>query len=205
VLLRLSPPCALALYLTLRKRVTAPEAAVDHFWTAVAIAGLNFIPYWLAPQGGIRYLYPIFPLFALVFARLIWRAGEGGQRHALQWFVVMLVLKLVFVLVVYPHYQASFRGANYLAAAKDTLSRRGDRSLYVNDLTSAGLSVATYIDILRLPAPPLEWPPDDWNDALLLTALPQAGKDQVVTKYHLGGDDLYLVCRGAACASPANR
>jgi 4-amino-4-deoxy-L-arabinose transferase-like glycosyltransferase len=205
VLLRLSPPCALALYLLFRRRVTAPEAAAAHFWTAVAIAGLNFLPYWLAPQGGIRYLYPLFPLFALVFARLIWRAREEALRLTIRWLVVMVVLKLVFVLVAYPYYQATFRGANYLAATNDVLSRRGDRKLYVNDLTATGLSVATQIDILQLPGPPLEWPPDDWDDALLLTALPQQGKDRVVAKYHLGGDDLYLVCRGAACAPRTTR
>ncbi len=205
VLARLSPPCALALYLILRKRVTAPEVAGAHFWTAAAIAGLNFLPYWLAPQGGIRYLIPIFPFFALVFARLIWRSGEEALRLVVRWLIAILVLKLVFVLVAYPYYQASYRGENYLAAAKDVLSRRGDRRLYVNDLTATGLSVVTHIDILQLPSPPLEWPPESWDDALLLTEVPQAEKDQVLTKYRLGGDDLYLVCRGAACPSRTNR
>jgi len=205
VLVRLSPPCALALYVIVRKRVTVPEAAIAHFWTAAAIAGLNFLPYWLAPQGGIRYLIPIFPLFALVFARVIWRAGEKALQLVVRWLIVMLVLKLVFVIVVYPYYQATYRGENYLSTAKDVVSRSGDRRLYVNDLTATGLSVATHIDILRLPASPLEWPPASWDDALLLTEVPQAEKDHVVTKYRLGGDDLYLVCRGAACPSRATR
>jgi len=205
VLVRLSPPFALAMYLIARKRVTAPEASGAHFWTAAAIAGLNFLPYWLAPQGGIRYLIPIYPLFALVFARLIWRAGEQALQLAVRWLVLILVLKLVFVLVAYPYYQATYRGENFLSTAKDVLSRSGDRRLYVNDLTATGLSVVTHIDILQLPVPPLEWPPASWDDAMLLTEVPEAEKDHVVTKYRLGGDDLYLVCRGAACPSRANR
>ncbi|MCG6875353.1 MAG: glycosyltransferase family 39 protein [Betaproteobacteria bacterium] len=205
VLVRLSPPFALALYLIFRKRVTVSEAAGAQFWTAAAIAGLNFLPYWLAPQGGIRYLIPLYPIFALVFARVIWRSGEPALRLAVRWFIVMLVAKLIFVLVAYPYYQATYRGENYLSTAKDVQSRRGDRRLYVNDLTATGLSVVTHIDILQLPAPPLQWPPASWDDALLLTEVPQAEKDQVVAKYRIGGDDLYLVCRGGACPPRTTR
>lgn len=206
-LLRLSPPSALALYLLWRGRVTAPEPAPAraHFWTAVAMAGLNFLPYWLAPQGGIRYLIPIYPLFAMVIARMIWRAGEDALRLAVRWLVALLAVKLVFVLVAYPHYQATYRGENYLAAAEDVMARVGDRPLYVNDLTATGLSVAAHLDIRRLPAPPLGWPPESWNDAFLLTETPQAEQDRVVTRYRLGGDDLYLVCRGSACDPLADR
>lgn len=200
LLLRLSPPCALALYLLWRRRVTAPETTGASFRTALALAGLNLLPYWLAPQGGIRYLIPIFPLFALVFARLIWRSGAGALQLMVRWLAVILVMKLVFVLAIFPYYQAKYRGKNYLEVAEEVRSRAGDRRLYVNDLSATGLSVATHIDVLRLPAPPLAWPPEDWDDALLLTGTPQAAKDHVIVKYRLGGNDLYLVCRGSACA-----
>ena len=199
VLVRLSPPCALALYVIVRKRVTAPEVAIAHFWTAAAIAGLNFLPYWLAPQGGIRYLIPIFPLFALVFARLIWRAGEKALQLTVRWLIVMLVLKLVFVLVAYPYYQATYRGNNYAEAARDVLSVTHGLTLYADDVTAAGLSVVTHLDILRLPEPFVKYPPQRWAEGFLLTGVDAARKGQIVKHYQLGGTRLLLVCRGVAC------
>jgi len=199
MLLRLSPACGLALYLLWRRRVTAPETAGENFKTALAVAGLNLLPYWLAPQGGIRYLIPIFPLFALVFARLIWRSGSEALQLAVRWLAAILVIKLAFVLAIFPYYQVKYRGKNFLAVAEEVQSRAGDRRLYVNDLTATGLSVVTHLDTLRLPMSPVVWPPADWDDALLLTGAP--GQDQVIAKYRLGGNDLYLVCRGAGCAT----
>lgn len=44
-------------------------------------------------------------------------------------------------------------------------------------------------------------PPKDWSNAFLLTQMPRPAEDRVVANYRLGADDLYLVCRGSACAS----
>ncbi len=79
VIVRLSPAVLLAVYLLLRKRVMESEIAPAHFRVALLSAVLCFLPYWLSPQSGIRYLLPIYPLVALVCARIIWRAGD---RHA---------------------------------------------------------------------------------------------------------------------------
>ena len=74
----LSPVALLAVYLLLRKRVTQAETEASAFRCALFITGLSILPYWLAPQGGIRYLLPVYPLIALLGARYIWRAGESG-------------------------------------------------------------------------------------------------------------------------------
>jgi hypothetical protein len=169
----------------------------------VAIAALNFLPYWLSPQSSVRYLIPIFPLFGLVLARLLWRAGTAGRRATMRWLGVVIVLKLVFVLVAFPYYQATYRGANYLEAARDVHALAREFPVYSDDWTSAGLSVVVQLDVMRLPKPPVQYPVDGWKDGFLLTKLDAASKGTVVKSYQLGGDRLFLVCRGRACEAPA--
>jgi hypothetical protein len=67
--------------------------------------------------------------------------------------------------------------------------------------------VVTYLDILRLPRAPVTYPGQEWSDGFLLTEIDPAGKGRVVRSWKLGGDELFLVCRGAACdaAPPAPR
>ncbi len=200
---RLLPASGLAAYFLWRRQVTSPEPEQRNFRTALAIAALNFLPYWLSPQSAVRYLIPIFPLFGLLLARVLWRAGDAAMRTTMRWLGAVIVLKLVFVLVAFPYYQATYRGANYLEAARDVRARAGTLPIYSDDWTSAGLSVVTHVDVMRLPLPPVKYPGTGWTDGFLLTRLDAAGKGTVVKSYKLGGDELFLVCRGSACgASP---
>jgi len=197
--LRLLPASGLVAYLLWRRRVTVPELEQSHFHTALAIAALNFLPYWLSPQGAVRYLIPIFPLFGLVLARVLWRAGPAGTRTMVRWVSVLIALKLVYLVVAYPYYQATYRGANYLQTASDVQARARGFSVYSDSWTAAGLSVVTHLDIMRIPQSLVTYPPDGWNDGFLLTELDAARKGNVVKSYKLGGAELFLVCRGAAC------
>jgi hypothetical protein len=151
----------------------------------------------------VRYLIPIFPLFGLVLARLLWRAGTAGRRATMRWLGVVIAIKLVFVLVAFPYYQSTYRGANYLEAARDVHARAHEFPVYSDDWTSAGLSVVVQLDVMRLPKPPVQYPVDGWKDGFLLTELDAASKGTVVKSYQLGGNRLFLVCRGRACEAPA--
>lgn len=199
--LRLLPASGLAAYFLLRRRVSAPEPDAVHIRTALAIAALGFLPYWLSPQSAVRYLIPIFPLFGLVLARVIWRAGADGIRTTLRWLGALIALKLAFLLAVFPYYQATYRGANYLAAAQDVHAAARQFPVYSDDWTGAGLSVVTHVDVMRLPQPPVTYPAEGWNDGFLLTGIDAASKGTIVKSYKLGGNQLFLVCRGTACDS----
>ncbi|MDH3287354.1 MAG: glycosyltransferase family 39 protein [Betaproteobacteria bacterium] len=197
--LRLLPASGLAAYFLWRRRLSVSEPERSHFHTALAIAALNFLPYWLSPQGAVRYLIPIFPLFGLVLARVLWRAGPAGTRAMVRWVSALIALKLVYLVVAYPYYQATYRGANYLQAASDIHARARGFTVYSDDGTAAGLSVVTHLDIMRIPQSLVTYPQDGWKDGFLLTELDPARKGKVVKSYKLGGDELFLVCRGAAC------
>jgi 4-amino-4-deoxy-L-arabinose transferase-like glycosyltransferase len=196
--LKAAPAALLALYYA-RKRPWEGDPARPALITAAAITALNYLPYWLAPQSHSRYLVPLFPLAALVFARVIWSAGPGAQVVTVRWFAALLAIKLALTLAIFPYYQKTYRGENYALAAQAILERTRAHALYTTDVSASGLSVAANLDILRLPVPPVAWPPPEWDTGFVMSYTPDPGLGRLVEKYRLGGDDLYLLCRGAAC------
>lgn len=195
----LSPLVLLTVYLVLRKRVRQPDESPVYFQTALWIMALSILPYWLAPQGGIRYLLPIYPFIALVCARLIWRAGS--QALALRWFAGIIALKFIVVLIVFPYYQSHYRGENYVVAAHDIMKQSVGYQLYADDTRSVSENIVSEIDLQRLPLPPLKMPPANWDNGFLLTMEPD-GASQIFGKLRIAYDDVYLMCRGAACNAP---
>jgi 4-amino-4-deoxy-L-arabinose transferase-like glycosyltransferase len=202
--LKTSPAALLALYYS-RRRPWRGDPARAALATAAAIAVLNFLPYWLAPQSHSRYLVPIYPLAALVFARVIWTVGPEAQRVTLRWFVALLAVKLVLALAIFPYYQKVYRGENFVAVAKDILERTKGYPLHTTNDTANGLSVAAHLDILRLPAPPIAWPPQHWDAGFVIAEERDPGLGREFARYRIGGKDLFLLCRGAACGDRRER
>lgn len=198
--LKLAPASFLAIYYAWRRKDDM-EFASSPFRTAAAIAALNYLPYWLAPQSHTRYLLPIYPLAALVFAWVIWNARPAALTTTLRWFVGLLAFKLIFVLAAFPYYQKTYRGESYAVTAKRIFERAAGFPLYSADSSANGLSVTAHVDILRLPSPPLTFPPGQWENGFVIayTLDPKLGR--LVETYRLGGSDLYLLCRGPACDS----
>lgn len=204
VLSWLAPVTLLALYLWLRKR-NQKESSATHqllFISACWMFLLNFLPYWISPRGGMRYLMPIYPLLALVAARIIWQSGEMALALARKWIVAALVLKFVVALILFPYYQSHVRGKNYYETAIDILTLTQGQALYAGNSTSAGLCVTAYLNQQRVPAPALRYPPPQWTSGFVLTLTPDEELGKVFKKYTLGGDEMYLLCRGTACDKP---
>ncbi|MDD5301358.1 MAG: glycosyltransferase family 39 protein [Gallionella sp.] len=215
----LLPAGILAIYFALRGRIGESETQPEHFRDALLITALNFLPYWLAPQSGIRYLLPIYPLFALIAARLIWRAGSPAILTTRRWLAATIALNFVLGLIVFPYYQHKYRGENYALAAADIVSLTRGQPLYNIDTTTNGMNVTFYINQLRYPQHALQYPPQEFNPDFSLgegralaraapsteqsgfiIAMPiDAKMGTLVKEYQLGGDKLYLLCHGAAC------
>lgn len=201
----LAPAGWIALWLLVRRRATVTPAQDYGLRIAAGIALVNFLPYWLAPHSHVRYLLPLFPLAGLVIARVLWLGGPPWLARTRRWLIAMIVLKLVLVLIAFPWYQQHYRGANYAATAQAILARTAPHALYITNVTASGLSVAAYIDVARLPQPPLTYPPAKWLDGFVIAYGPDPAMGEVAAQYRLGGNDLYLLCRGAACAAAAPR
>jgi hypothetical protein len=201
---RLSPAVLLACYLLLRGRPLQPETAPDRFRAGWLIAALCISPYWLTPQGGIRYLLPVFPLVALVSARIIWRAGETSRKLALRWFAAIIVFKFVFALILFPYYQSHYRGENYTEAGRSIMQLTAGHPLYVTDVGSPGLCVTGYLDAQRFPQAPITFPPAQWDNGFVIARSDDPSVGKLVRHYRLAADDLFVLCRGAACATTGN-
>jgi 4-amino-4-deoxy-L-arabinose transferase-like glycosyltransferase len=200
VLVRLAPASLLALWWGYRQRATGGPYTTDTtLRTAAAIAFLGLVPYWFAPHSHIRYLAPVLPLFAMVIAMVIWKCGAQRVATTMKWLWAAVALKFIVVLVVFPLYQQHYRGENYVAAARDIVARTEGHPLYTTNASASGLSVAANLNILRLPAPPVAWPPPKWDTGFVISYTPDPGLGRLVEQYRLGGNDLYLLCRGAAC------
>ena len=199
-LIRLSPVTLLAAYFYLRKQNVAGSASDQRLLrTACWIALLNFLPYWLSPQGGSRYLLPLYPMLALIAARMIWQSGETALALSRKWIIGALLLKLVLALIIFPYYQNHYRGKNYAEAAADIVNQVRGYPLFVTDVSAPGLSVAAYINQLRFPENALQWPPEEWHSGYVLAHTADAALGKEYKNYKLGRDEIFLLCRGEAC------
>ena len=197
----LSPVALLAVYLLLRRRVWQAETASLNFQGALLVTALSILPYWLAPQGGIRYLLPVYPMIALVAARTIWRSGEAARKLAARWFAVLIAFKFLFALLLFPYYQHAYRGENYVATAHLIAKRTAGFPVYGKDFRSTGENIIGQLDIDRLPLPPVALPPDDWDNGYWLGPDADDRIGKVVEKYVVAKDEFYLLCRGTACTA----
>lgn len=198
VLLRLSPAAPIALYYWTKQRKRSLTMPV--WWKAALFSCLiGMLPYWFAPTSAARYLMPLYPLFALTLAWPIWQAGERAVALTCRWLTGMLVLQWALTLAIFPYYQQNFRGENYYQTAQDILRVAGDAPLYASDASAAGMSVVAYIDSAIHPRPALMAPPASWQNGYVIAyqAAPELGA--IYRQYKLGGDQMYLLCRGTAC------
>jgi hypothetical protein len=79
--------------------------------------------------------------------------------------------------------------------------RTAGHPLYVNDVSASGMSVAGYIDAYAHPAPPLRRPPAQWDTGFVIAYEEDPQTGSVFKHYPLAANNLYLLCRGAACAA----
>ena len=114
---------------------------------------------------------------------------------------------------------------NYRAEAQDMVKRTGKTYIYADkysNQSSPVLKVAAYIDLMRYPASPLGYQPNDywgkatldlirlftlpynypptlyWNNGFMLGQL-RTNRDTLVKAYSKGKRRVYLFCRGTAC------
>ncbi len=197
--LRLMPASVFIGYVLWRKRGTddtPPPAVRMALWMAL----LNFLPYWLAPSGGTRYILPIYAL--LVLPAAYFAAHQFARLAVRKWVVGLITLAFAANLIIYPAYQNKVRGQNYARMAEHIVSQYGRFPLYATNVTSVGLSVAAHINSKRLAQPALVWPPSDFQHGIVIAHAESDVAGILLKKLQVDNDTLLLICRGAACAAP---
>jgi 4-amino-4-deoxy-L-arabinose transferase-like glycosyltransferase len=200
----LLPVSVIAIYcLAWRK---TPLQALAHGPIAIAIWALiiNLIPYWTMPQGGTRYLMPVYPLVALMMAAIVLHSGKYIVSLTAKALIGTVVVAYMSSLIGFPLYEHYFRGS-YTNAAKTIIARAGEQPIYVTDATSIGLSIAANINVLRATKSPIVKPPGDFSSGYVLAMEPDPNLGQVDLLLGLGHNrdgrrTRYLLCRGAACS-----
>jgi 4-amino-4-deoxy-L-arabinose transferase-like glycosyltransferase len=167
-------------------------------WTLLWIVALNFIPYLIAPQSNVRYVYPLTGLVAVIFAAMA--ASRDWERAVIVAAACFITLKFALGLAWLPAYQQ--RAHNFKAAALDISKVVGSAPLYVDNTAWQGLSVAANIDVMRLQHPLRLPQPGDQGYLLAYSEMPNW---PVVVKVYQFGDPLYLLCRGSQCPQPVAR
>ena len=158
---------------------------------------INLIPYWLAPTTVIRYVQPLYPFIAVIFAVVIYQAGEAWLRQTLGWLVVGSIINVGLMIWWYP-YDQTVRKGNAHAIAVDVLRIVGEQPLYTNNSGSGGLRVTAELNIIRYPAPPLHAIGPNYNGYALVNE-PTDLPGLVVATYKMGGITVYLKCNGQHC------
>ncbi len=169
------------------------------FW----ILMLNYIPYWLAPQNRIRYILPLYPLFALIAASIIYYAGEKTIRITSILLGICVLVKFFLAIYGYALIEKNMRG-DYFSIAQDIIQKTQGYPLYVDDDSATGLSVTANIDVLRLPQAPLTRCVNkdgvfQKDGFYIVNNLQHYQNTQVFQEYTLGRNKLYLLCNGKAC------
>lgn len=196
VFLKLMPASLMIAYFLLRQRAVALHHPAVR--TALLIALLNYLPYLLAPEGGVRYVLPIYAFVVLAAAGLVLQDTSPFQVK--KWLVGMLVLGTVVHTLVFPWYQRTYRGENYAQMAQEIVQKYGGYPLYVTNVSSVGLAVAAEINTLRFGKnPALLWPPADFKEGIVIAYAPDDVKGEVLRKLNANGDSVFLICRGHAC------
>lgn len=204
-LLRLAPISLLAMGWLWRRSALRDLFTDRAVRTALLISAVAYIPFWLAPQSHFRYVLPLLPLLALVMVVTAFKQGALGVRVALRWLWAAVALKFLLAVGAFPIYQQKVRGENYAITASVVLHRTAGYPIYSQDVSAAGLSVTAYMNLLRLPQRTLTFAPAQWDRGFVISNLPDAPLGKLAARYPLGGDTLYLYCRGAACETPARQ
>jgi 4-amino-4-deoxy-L-arabinose transferase-like glycosyltransferase len=205
-LLRFAPASLLVAYAWLRRRRSDASQRQANATVSIAawITFLGWLPYWLWPDTGTRYVMPLYPLAAFVIADALWRQNVMTMRTISRWLFATIAFKYVAALWIFPAYLREHRG-DYAAAATEIEALTAGSALYANDVSATGLSVVANIDARRFPGATVRWPPPQWESGFLLSNAEDDAAGNVVRKFALGGKVLYLLCRGVACARRATR
>jgi 4-amino-4-deoxy-L-arabinose transferase-like glycosyltransferase len=200
-LARLFPASFFVAYFLLSQRATIFRNAAVR--TSLLIALLNYLPYLIMPEGGIRYVIPVYSFVVLAAAYLV--AQKSSPFKIKNWLIGMLLVGTVLKVLAFPYYQKAWRGENYKLMASEILARYGQYPLYVTDTSSVGLSVAASINSMRVGQLAITLPPGEFEEGIVIANAPDDLQGTLLKELRVGGKDVvYLICRGAACGAKIN-
>lgn len=198
--LRFAPLSLIVIYVLCSKKFKKPELGYPSWLKIIALSSfINFLPYWLTPGVyQIRYLFPLFPFVALMFAYVLTHTTEKIFRISLGTLVFFIAMKLILSPFGLPWFE--HMSYQYNPTAREIMQLTKGYPLYVNGIDTL---IAT-LDQMGYPKPPVIAPNNnDSKKAFFLAGpIPIPGNYQLVKSYRITDNQFALYCYNAACNSP---
>jgi hypothetical protein len=83
---RFLPASGLVIFYFLGKKFEKINFYIRLLQTLIGIIIINFIPYWLSPHTGLRYLLPLYPFIALLIAIFLWHLPKQKMKTIIFWY-----------------------------------------------------------------------------------------------------------------------
>ena len=185
--MRFAPASLLVAYCWLAKepRCRGAGARTRRSLIAAWIAVLGYLPYWLWPDTGSRYVMPLYPLAAYLIAARALAADRRAHAQVVHCLFATIAFKYVAALWVYPAYLREHRGDYSRRRGRNRRAGKG-MPLYATDVSATGLSIVANLDARRFPQQPLQWPPREWTSGFVLSNKENPELGSAFRKFRLG-------------------
>ncbi|MDA8175225.1 MAG: hypothetical protein M0018_11685 [Nitrospiraceae bacterium] len=194
---QLMPFAAVVIFAMLRRSRLGQWRKSPDMVTSLLVLFVNYLPYWLPPQSGMRYIMPLFPFAAMVMAFMVFYGDKQVRKWGTGVIVFAIAVKFALGIWGFPFFEKRFRGSH--TVAQEIVRTTGGRQLYIKDVASSGFTLAAHIDRLLYPGAPITLPPKNFTSGYVISYLPDKTIGSVYKKYRVGNDDVFLLCRGTAC------
>ena len=160
--------------------------------TVVWIVLICFMPFWLSPGGGPRYLIPLYGWIALLLTGLLLQLDRSRMRQSIRLIAFILILKVPYSLLILPYVKDQMPERNIKAVAHEIVQVVQGEPLRTQSDVANGLSIAAYIDVWQQDKPPIHWYDGHEKGVYILAeeATPSFGR--LVKTWRLRGSLVYL-------------
>ncbi len=160
------------------------------------IVGLNYLPYWLSATASPRYIIPLYPPIAVLFAFWLAHADSDVKRWARYLLMMVIIVKIPFSLWALPYAKGGWRADhNMPAIAASIISHAGNKPILSENDAASGMGVVAYIDQRLFPEHVVLNPSALRGEAYILTYFPKPEYGHLVQRYTMHGDAIYLYHR----------
>jgi len=160
------------------------------------IIGLNYLPYWLNATASPRYIIPLYPLVALLFTIWLSHADDAIKRWGKYLIVILIVAKIPFSIWILPYAKGGWRADHNMNVIAASIIKHADgRPILSENDAASGMGVAAYVDRRLFPEHIVLNPSAVHGEAYILTYFPKPRYGELVQRYTMHGDAMYLYHR----------
>ena len=197
-ILRFMPFSGIVLFFLYKSKITFTGlvSKIRPYKIIFFILTINLLPYWIAPESHIRYLQPLYPWFAIILALCL---EHMVSNKKIIFYGAWLALGINFIFSSYIFYIDPWQAKRFKNIAHQVLSISKDKPLYIEDDSAKGLSIAAWINTLRLPKKAITRLPLPFEEGYVLVHKPDSKYGMIVAEYTFKHSSTYLLCKGSFC------